>query len=269
MSQHPGAPDQAAITSATSGSGLRADPAPVDPAPVDRAPGQGGASTPLITVDVWTDVVCPWCYVGEARLHDAIAAEGLQDQVRVRAHSFELDPTAPAEAERSAIEAVAARKGIPVGKMREMESQIQAMAHELGREYRTDRPSATTRPVHRVLQALTEASGGEAATGFFLDLQRGYFTGALNPFEESVVIDRAVEAGLSPEVARDAYSGRTHDQAVDAEVRQAAAMGARGVPFFLFNDTYTAPGALPLDTFREALAQIAAEARGRREDSQA
>ncbi|GAA1485946.1 DsbA family oxidoreductase [Brachybacterium fresconis] len=222
------------------------------------------ASEPLVTVDVWTDVVCPWCYIGEARLHDAIAAEGLQDQVRVRAHSFELDPTSPTDTVHDNVEHLVTAKGMPEEKVREMEGQIRAMAQELGREYVSDRPMANTRGIHRVMQAISETHGGQAATDFFLGLQRGYFTGGANPFDEATVIAEAVEAGLSEEVARAALAGRTHDDAVEAEVREAAAMGARGVPFFLFNDTYTAPGALPLEAFRQALREIADEARSER-----
>ena len=219
---------------------------------------------PLITVDLWTDVVCPWCYVGESRLHEAIEAEGLTGQVRLRAHSFELDPTSPVEATATNIEHLVAAKGMPEEKVREMEGQIQQMARELGLDYETERPMANTRGIHRVLQALAEAQGAQAATDFFLGLQRDYFTGAANPFEAGSVIARAVAAGLEESVAREAHAGASHDEAVEAEVREAVSMGARGVPFFLFNDKYTAPGALPVDAFRQALRQIADEARASR-----
>ncbi|MEE1618745.1 DsbA family oxidoreductase [Brachybacterium sp. J153] len=227
------------------------------------------ATEPLITVDVWTDVVCPWCYIGESRLHDAIAAEGLEGQVRLRAHSFELDPTSPVDSDRTNIEHLTAAKGIPATQVREMEENIRTTAEELGREYVTERPMANTRGVHRVMQAISAAHGADAATSYFMDLQRDYFTGAGDPFDADAVVRRAVTAGLAEDVARDALEGRSHDDAVEAEVREAVSMGARGVPFFLFNDKYTAPGALPLDAFRQALRQIAEEARGERSADQA
>lgn len=226
-----------------------------------------GTAEPLITVDVWTDVVCPWCYIGESRLHDAIAGEGLEGQVHVRAHSFELDPTSPTDTVRDNIAHLVAAKGMPEEKVREMEAQIQEMARELGRDYVIGRPMANTRGVHRVLQAIREASGVEAATDYFMDLQRGYFTGTSNPFDVETVVARAVQAGLPEEAARTAFAGGTHDAEVEADVREAVQMGARGVPFFLFNDTYTAPGALPLDAFRQALRQIAEETRAERAQS--
>ena len=225
-------------------------------------------AAPLITVDVWTDVVCPWCYIGESRLQDAIEAEGLTGQVHVRAHSFELDPTSPVGGSQDNIEHLVRAKGMPAEQVREMEAQIKAMAEEIGREYTTERPMANTRGVHRVMQAIGATHGADAATTFFLELQRGYFTGALNPFEADVVLSRAVAAGLEEQVAREALEGGAHDEAVEAEVREAASMGARGVPFFLFNDKYTAPGALPTDAFRQALRQIAEEARAERGDAE-
>lgn len=232
-----------------------------------QAPTDPTQAAPLITVDVWTDVVCPWCYIGESRLHDAIEAEGLTGQVHLRAHSFELDPTSPVTPDQDNIEHLVRAKGLDADQVRQMESQIKEMAAEIGREYVTDRPMANTRGVHRVMQALSEAKGADAATEFFMQLQRGYFTGALDPFDADVAVTRAVEAGLAEETARAAHEGRSHDDKVDAEVREAASMGARGVPFFLFNDKYTAPGALPMDAFRQALRQIADEARAERGES--
>ena len=235
--------------------------------PQNPAPADGSGAGPLISVDVWTDVVCPWCYIGESRLHDAIAAEGLEGQVHIRAHSFELDPTSPTTSDKSNIEHLVTAKGMPAEQVREMETQIQGMATELGREYVTERPMANTRAVHRVMQALSQVRGADVATEYFMQLQRGYFTGTLDPFDQEVVTSRAVEAGLDATTAQEAYTGASHDELVEAEVREAAAMGARGVPFFLFNDKYTAPGALPLDAFRQALRQIADEARAERAGS--
>ena len=222
------------------------------------------STTPLITVEVRTDVVCPWCYIGESRLHDAIEAEGLTDQVHIRAHSFELDPTSPTDSVKDNVAHLVEAKGMPEAKVREMETQIQEMAREMGREYVIGRPMANTRGVHRVMQALGEAHGIDVATTFFMELQRGYFTDTADPFEAEAVIARAVEAGLDEEVARAAHAGQTHDERVESEVQEAASMGARGVPFFLFNDKYTAPGALPTESFRQALRQIADEAQNER-----
>lgn len=231
------------------------------------APEPASAPEPLITVDVWTDVMCPWCYIGESRLHDAIEAEGLSGQVHIRAHSFELDPTSPTDSVRDNVSHLVASKGMPEEQVREMESQIKGMAEEIGREYVTDRPMANTRGVHRVMQAVAAEAGEDAGTEFFMQLQRGYFTGESDPFDTETVVAAAATAGLGEDVARAALSGTSYDEQVEIDVQQAVQLGARGVPFFVFNEKYSAPGALPLEGFRQALTQIAEEARTEREQA--
>src|SRR5699024_12256661 len=105
------------------------------------------------------------------------------------------------------------------------------------------------------------------ATACFMALHPTYSPGASVPFEAESVVGRAVGAGLDERTARGAHAGSTHDEKVEAEVHEAASMGARGVPFFLFDDKYTAPGALPQEAFRQALRQIADEARTERAEA--
>ena len=220
---------------------------------------------PLIEIDVWTDVVCPWCYIGEARLYEAIEAEGLADKVRLRARSFELDPTSPAEVTQTSTEMLAAKMGVGNDVARAKEADVAALAEELGRDFAIDRPFANTRAIHRVMQAINAAhpdDDGAAGTAFFLDLQRGYFSGTLNPFEEASVLAAATAHGLSEDAARAALTSQESDAVVEQEIQTARQMGAGGVPFFVFNNKFAAPGALPTDTFRQALRQVAADAEG-------
>ena len=227
----------------------------------ETEPTPPATAEPLITVDVWTDVVCPWCYIGESRLQDAIEAEGLSGQVHIRAHSFELDPTSPTDSVRDNVSHLVASKGMDEEQVREMEAQIKGMAEEIGREYVTERPMASTRGVHRVMQAVAAGAGEDAGTEFFMQLQRGYFTGRSDPFDAETVVAGATAAGIGEDVARAALSGHSYDEQVEIDAQQAVQLGARGVPFFVFNEKYSAPGALPLEAFRQALVQIADEAR--------
>ncbi|UQN31424.1 DsbA family oxidoreductase [Brachybacterium kimchii] len=221
-----------------------------------------GATQPLV-VDVWTDVVCPWCYVGEGRLEQAIQEAGLAGKVQVRTHSFELDPSAPTRAEERAagqsptnVEHLMQKTGRGAEEVRGMEEQIAQLARELGRDYALERPVASTRPAHRLLQAVRAAAGEEAAKDFFLSLQRGYFRGELDPFEDEVLVEHAVAAGLHAQAAREVLASDAHDSEVDEEVRAAVEMGARGVPFMVLGDTYAAPGALPVEALRGALEEL-------------
>ncbi|MFE5777233.1 DsbA family protein [Brachybacterium sp. NPDC056505] len=221
-----------------------------------------GSQQPLV-VDVWTDVVCPWCYVGEGRLEQAIQEAGLAGKVQVRTHSFELDPSAPTRAEERAagqsptnVEHLMQKTGRGAQEVRGMEEQIAQLARELGRDYALERPVASTRPAHRLLQAVRAAVGEEAAKDFFLSLQRGYFRGELDPFEDEVLVEHAVAAGLDAQAAREVLASDARDSEVDEEVRAAVEMGARGVPFMVLGDTYAAPGALPVESLRGALEEL-------------
>lgn len=218
---------------------------------------------PLIEIDVWTDVVCPWCYIGEGRLYDAIEAEGLSDKVRLRARSFELDPTSPAEVTQTSTEMLAAKMGVSSDVARAKDSEVAGLAAELGRDFALDRPFANTRAIHRVMQAINAAhpdDNGAAGTAFFLDLQRGYFSGTLNPFKETAIVSAATAHGLPEDEARAALTSTEADAAVAEEIQAARQMGAGGVPFFVFNGKFAAPGALPTDVFRQALRQVADDA---------
>jgi predicted DsbA family dithiol-disulfide isomerase len=234
------------------------------PAAGPAAPGliQRGSRQPLV-VDVWSDVVCPWCYVGEGRLEQAIQEAGLAGKVQVRTHSFELDPSAPTRAEERAagssptnVDHLMAKTGRGADEVRGMEEQIAQLARELGRDYALERPVASTRPAHRLLQAVRTAAGEDAAKDFFLSLQRGYFRGELDPFEDDVLVEHAVAAGLDEAAAREVLASDAHDAEVDEEVRAAVEMGARGVPFMVLGDAYAAPGALPVEALRGALEEL-------------
>lgn len=226
---------------------------------------QSASPQPLIDIDVWTDVVCPWCYVGEARLYDAIEAEGLTDKVRLRTRSFELDPTSPAEVTQTSTEMLAAKMGVSPDVARAKDSEVADLAAELGRDFALDRPFANTRAIHRVMQAINAARPGDdgaEGTEFFLELQRGYFSGTLNPFEEETILAAATKHGLSEDDARAALTSNEADGAVEQEIQTARQMGAGGVPFFVFNGKFAAPGALLTEVFRKALRQVAEDAAG-------
>lgn len=215
------------------------------------------ATTPKpITVDIWTDVVCPWCYVGEARLQEAIKAEGLEDVVQIQAHSFELDPSAPAMAgAENNVDHLVKKLGRSEDEVRGMEEQIKGLAAEVDMPYAIDRPMANTRAIHRVVQAAAAKGQGNE---LFRTLQGGYFSGEINVFDEDVLIAEATKFGLSEDEVREALKDTSeHEEAVRQDIGRARQLGVTGVPFMLFNHQYAAPGALPLDAYRSALRTLA------------
>lgn len=224
-----------------------------------------------IRIDVWTDLVCPWCYVGQARLDRAIKEEGVDVDLVV--HSFELDPTAPhAHGDNASSDGDAATAGVPSnvdhlirakGMPREqvvaMEERIGGMADEIGMPYAQERPMANTRALHRIVQTVGSSVGSGAAAALFNQIQGGYFAGSLDPFDTESVVRLAVEAGATEDAVRAAAAGESAEAeaAVEADISRARQMGAQGVPFMVFDNRLAAPGAMDVQTYRKALRQLA------------
>ncbi|SMY11073.1 DsbA family oxidoreductase [Brevibacterium jeotgali] len=242
----------------------------VEAAGTDGAVQQSGGRR--VRIDVWTDLVCPWCYVGQGRLERAIADEGVDVDLVV--HSFELDPSAPhargdSSAPDGAVPSVGAvpsnidylitAKGMPREQVVAMEERVGGLAAELDMPYAQERPMANTRTLHRVVQTVAATVDEATAAVLFSQLQGGYFAGTFDPFDTDSLVQRAVEAGAPEEAVRRAAAGESAeaDDAVEADIARARSLGAQGVPFMVFDDRVAAPGAMDVATYRRALRQLA------------
>lgn len=229
----------------------------------DEASDAGGVTEQdrgrRLRIDVWTDLVCPWCYVGQARLDQAIAAEGVDVDLVV--HSFELDPSTPAagEAAPSNLDHLVRAKGMPREQVVAMEEQIRDLAEEIGVPYVTERPMAGTRSLHRVVQTVARSVGPDAASTLFSRLQGGYFAGESDPFDAEVLVAAAVAAGGAEADVRRAVAADVPEAEawVDADIERARSLGVQGVPFMVFDNRVAAPGAMDVDTYRRALRRLA------------
>jgi predicted DsbA family dithiol-disulfide isomerase len=203
----------------------------------------------MITVEIWSDVVCPWCYIGKRRFERALA--DFEPAVETVWRSFQLDPEAPAREERGLVESFAARKGLGESQVRSMFAQVTDVAAGEGLAYDFDRARvANTFDAHRLLHfAAAYGRQGELKER----LLRAYFT------EGEQIGDPEVLAGLTSEVGLDAAAARRTlgDGAYADEVRQdfetARAFGITGVPFFVLNRQFAVSGAQPTEVFTRAL----------------
>lgn len=236
----------------------------VEAAGTDGAVKQSGGRR--VRIDVWTDLVCPWCYIGQGRLDRAIAEEGVDVDLVV--HSFELDPSAPhAHGDGSSLDGevpssidhLVKAKGMPREQVVAMEERIGGMAAEIDMPYARERPMANTRALHRVVQTVAATVDEAAAAALFSQIQGGYFAGTFDPFDTDAVVQRAVEAGAPEDAVRAAVVGGSAeaDEAVEADIARAHSLGAQGVPFMVFDDRVAAPGAMDVETYRRALRQLA------------
>ncbi len=207
-------------------------------------------------IDVWADLVCPWCYLGKRRLEQALRDAGLGERVQVVTRSFELDPTLPPGE-------VFDQAELLMRKYRRSETQVHAMMTRLEQLAAQDGltmrlvggKAGNTFAAHRLVH-LGRARGREEAV--LERLYRAHFTEQRSIFDTAALVALAGEAGLDPGEARRVLEGDDYAEAVRAEAAQAAALGAGGVPFFVFDGRYAVSGAQPPELLREVLEEALA-----------
>ncbi len=149
-------------------------------------------------IDIWSDVVCPWCSIGKRRLEQALAEFPHRDEVEVVFHSFMLDPSAPSEPEGTAQEMLARKYGLTLADAAEKQTAVIAVAAELGMDWRKhhESPHVGTFDAHRLLH-LALAEGGPAQQAALKDaLLQAYFGDARNVADHPVLRDVAADVGL-------------------------------------------------------------------------
>jgi len=206
---------------------------------------------PVMRIDVWSDVVCPWCYLGKARLEQALEGLPFADEVVVRWRAFQLDPTATAEPQD--LEAAIDRKYGP-GSFAGMAKRLGALGAEAGIEYRFDIAQRVTSLPALTLVAWVERTLGPEAGGRLHDrLFRAYFTEGANIADPANLVAWAVEVGADEELAGEAVATGTGRDDVLADLQAAAERQISGVPAFVIEDAHLIPGAQDVETMRAIL----------------
>ena len=203
-------------------------------------------------VDIWSDVICPWCYVGKARFEKALGAFGHRDQVEVVYHSFELDPGSPLGVSASNLDMLSEKFGKSRAEALEMDGHVGALARAEGLGFDSRRPVGNTFDIHRVLQLGLDRGVQRKLLGA---VNEAYFAQARNVFDHGVLTEVAAGAGLEAgEVGTVLESGGYAAQ-VEQDEAQARQIGISGVPFFVFDMALGASGAQPAELFSRALDQ--------------
>jgi predicted DsbA family dithiol-disulfide isomerase len=206
-----------------------------------------------LLVDVWSDVACPWCYVGKRRLEGALARFVHREDVKVTWHAFELDPDAPRARPPgvSHVERIAKKYGMPIAKAEAATKNLVEVAAADGITMRFDRiKSGNTFDAHRVIHLAGEHGLQDAVKERLL---LGYFTEGESMGEPEVLVRLASEAGLDAAEVRAMLAGDALADAVRDDERQAAELGIRGVPFFVIAGRFGLSGAQPVDVLLAAL----------------
>ena len=209
-------------------------------------------------VEIWSDVVCPWCAIGKRRFEKALAQFPHRDDVQVTWRSFELDPAAPREREGDLAEHLAAKYGVSREQADGMHRQMTETAARDGWEFHFEHARAgNTFDAHRLLHLAAERGVQDAVKE---RLFRGYLTEGEHIGDPETLARLGEEAGLDADEARAVLASDRYADAVRADERQAQAYGISGVPFFVIDGRYGVSGAQPPEALLEVLATAWAEA---------
>ena len=204
-------------------------------------------------VEIWSDIACPWCYVGKRRFEAALAGFEHRDDVRVTWRSFELDPAAPAERPVDGATHLAEKYGMSVEQARATQAQMTGVAASVGLEFRFDRArGGATFDAHRLVH-LAAAHGVQDAMKE--RLMRAYLTEGELMSDHAALERLAGEVGLDGDEARELLAGDRYAAEVRADEQTAAALGISAVPFFVVDRALGAAGAQPPATLAVLLRQ--------------
>ena len=205
-------------------------------------------------IEIWSDVVCPWCFIGKRRLERALDGFAHRDDVEVEYRSFELDPTAPTPATERMDEVLARKYGGGLDNARRMMTQVTEVAAGEGLEYHLGSTlRGNTVDAHRLLHLALRESGPRVQADLKESLMTAYFTRAEDITDHDVLRKAATDAGLDPIRVEAVLSSGEYADAVSADVDQARAFGASGVPFFVVDRKYAVSGAQPTEVFTQVL----------------
>ncbi|MCC2029852.1 DsbA family oxidoreductase [Microbacterium sp. YMB-B2] len=210
-----------------------------------------------ISIDIWSDIACPWCYIGKRNLEAGLASTASDDdapQVDITFHSFELSPDTPVDFDGDELDFLAGHKGMPREQVAQMLDNVTNVAKNAGLEYRFDLLKHTnTVKAHELLHhAKAEGLQHEMEER----LMSAYFTEGKHVGRIDDLVELAAEVGLDADATRDALENDKHLPAVRQDQAQARAYGIQGVPFFVIDGQYGISGAQPPEAFANVLRDL-------------
>jgi predicted DsbA family dithiol-disulfide isomerase len=218
--------------------------------------------TDAIKIDVWSDIACPWCYIGKRNLENGLAATAGDDDapvVEIEYHSFELSPDTPEDFDGGEVDYLSQHKGISPAQAREMLDRVTGVAADAGLAYRFDILKHTnTVKAHELLHFAKE-NGKQLELAEVL--MSAYFLEGKHVGRDEDLVALAAEVGLDEDAAREALASQRYRAAVRADQEQAQQFGITGVPFFVIDGKYGVSGAQPVEAFTQIARQVWGERR--------
>ena len=209
-------------------------------------------------IEVWSDYVCPFCYIGKRQLEKAIKNSGYDGQIDVEFKSFLLDPTTPIDTEESIYTSLARKYNMSEQEAENMTTNVASRAKEVGLDYNfDDMKTANTTAAHRLAKLAAEQGKAEI---YNERLMKAYFLEGEAIGRHDVLKRLAKEAELDMEDVQRVLESNQYEEAIEQDIYEAQQIGVRGVPFFVFNNKYGVSGAQPQGLFEQTIEQAASEA---------
>lgn len=214
-------------------------------------------------IDIWSDIACPWCYIGLARFEKALAAFPHKDAVEVHYRTFQLDPTLPERDDRSEAQYLSETKGMPANLINQIFETAKEHGIKAGVEFNMDDVVvANSWTAHRLLHLAKQHDQNvtghqdKITPALKRELLAGRFSTGLDLSDHDQLAQVAISVGLDETRVREVLESDEFDTEANADVEQARAFGVSAVPTYVLAEKYALPGAQSVETFSQALRQV-------------
>ncbi|WPZ10058.1 DsbA family oxidoreductase [Roseivirga spongicola] len=208
-------------------------------------------------IEIWSDVMCPFCYIGKRHLEAALEDFPQKDEVEIVWKSFQLNPDMPESSEENVYEYLAKAKGISLEQSKQMHERVEEMAANAGLDYNFDIAKvANSFKAHRVLQLAKRKNLGDELKEALLE---AYFIKGKNTSDFNTLVELATSVGITEAEVELALNEEQFASYVNQDIDEARQIRVQGVPFFVFDRKYAVSGAQPVEHFKATLEKVQAE----------
>lgn len=208
-------------------------------------------------IEIWSDVICPWCYIGKRRFEMALADFAHKECVEIIWRSFELDPKSPQQYAETLEEMLSHKYNVTPQEAAAMNARVTAVAQEIGLDYRlSDARPGNTFDAHRLLHFAASRNLGDRATE---RIMHAYFSESLAVGDRAALARLAPEFGIAESEAMAVLESDAYSSEVRADEARAAKFGITGVPFFVIDEKIGISGAQAVEVFADALRKARAD----------
>lgn len=206
---------------------------------------------PVINIEIWSDIVCPFCYVGKKKIQQVIEKLNIEDEVQIIWRSYQLDPDLPSEKAYPSLEYLMKKKNISAEQMQGMNEYLKQQGLQYGIDFQLDKSMVfNTFNAHRLLQWAKEFNKSSELKEAFM---KAYFTNGIDLSNPENLISAVGKVGLDTQKAIEVLNSNDYSEAVENDIYQSKTISLRGVPHFLFNDKFFISGAQEDLVFENAI----------------